>query len=195
MPRLLRRLQQTAPGIRVVVRPLQRQAVAQMLDQGDIDLACGRLGELPKWQTRERLLDVGFLCLYDGKRLKIRKPISLARFLELPHLLFSAGGDMEGVVDRVLATRNLQRKVIYATSSFSVMPALLKQVDAIATLPEYTAREFAADSGLRISPAPIPLPRYPSSLAWLSQRRDDPAHTWLREEIKGIIARMVKAGG
>lgn len=190
MPHLLKRLQKDAPGIRIVVRPILRNEAAQMLDDGDIDLACGRIGDIPKWQSRDALVNVGYKCLFDGKRMKIRSPISLAKYLALPHLLFSPNGDLEGVVDHTLAQINKQRKVIYATSFFSVLPTLLKQVDAIATLPEYTAMRFADDYGLTVSPTPLDIPKYPTSLVWLTQLSDDPAHLWLRGLIKKIVSNI-----
>ncbi len=190
MPHLLKKLQKDAPGIRIVVRPILRHTAAQMLDDGEIDLACGLIGDIPKWQSRDNLVNVGYKCLFDGRRMKIRGPISMARFLDLPHLLFSPNGDLEGVVDHALAQIKKQRKVIYATSSFSVLPTLLKQVDAIATLPEYTAARFADDYGLTVSPTPVDIPKYPTSLVWLTQLNDDPAHLWLRNIIKKIVANI-----
>jgi LysR family transcriptional regulator, mexEF-oprN operon transcriptional activator len=188
MPHLLKRLQKDSPNIRIVVRPVLRHTAAHMLDDGEIDLACGRIADTPKWQSREQLLHVGYKCLFDGKRMKIKAPISMARFLALPHLLFSPNGDLEGVVDHALAQIKKQRKVIYAASSFAVLPTLLKQVDAVATLPEYTAVRFADDYGLTVSPTPLDIPKYPTSLVWLTQLNDDPAHLWLRGAMKKIVA-------
>jgi LysR family transcriptional regulator, mexEF-oprN operon transcriptional activator len=192
MPRLLKRLRKSAPGIRLVVQPILKHAASRMLNDGEIDLACGRIREISKWQSSIPLVEIGYKCLFDGKRLKMKAPISMKKFLDMPHLLFSPNGELEGVVDQALALINKHRKVIYATSFFSALPALLKQVDAIVTLPEYTAVQFADDYGLTISPTPIAIPKYHTSLVWQSQVTDDPAHVWLRKQIQDVVSEIGK---
>jgi LysR family transcriptional regulator, mexEF-oprN operon transcriptional activator len=192
MPRLLKRLQKTAPGIRLVVQPILKHAASRMLDDGDIDVACGRIREISKWQSSIPLFEVGYKCLFDGKRLKMKAPISMKKFLDMPHLLLSPNGELEGVVDQALAANNKHRRVIYATSFFSALPALLKQIDAIITLPEYTAMQFAEEYDLTISPTPIAIPKYLTSLVWQTQVTGDPAHAWLRKQIQDVISEIGK---
>jgi LysR family transcriptional regulator, mexEF-oprN operon transcriptional activator len=190
MPPLLKRLQKEAPGVRLVVQPILKSVATKMLDDGDIDLACGRIREISKWQTSVKLAEIGYKCLFDGKRLHIKAPITLKKFLEMPHILFSPNGDLEGVVDQALALINKERKVIYATSFVSTLPRLLKQVDAIITLPEFTAMQLAEDHDLSICTPPISIPTYPTSLVWLSQMTDDPAHAWLRKQLQEIVSEI-----
>jgi len=183
MPRLLVELQRRAPGIRIVARPTSGATAPRQLDDHEIDLACGRIDHTAAWQRRQELLKVGYLTLFSRSRLGFKGELTLARFLALPHLLMSAGGDLEGVVDEALKRIGKTRRVIYATSRFAAIPGVLQRVRAVATLPEHSATRFAKAYRLETAPPPVPLQPYMTALVWLSRLDEDPLHRWLRQTI------------
>ncbi len=187
LPPLLALLREHAPGIRLSVRTANGYTASKMLDEGEIELACGRIDQVRAWQHREMIGTVGFKTLFDRRRLGFKAPISLARFLEFPHLLVSFKGDMEGAMDAALARDGKKRKVILATESFSVLPVILKDIAAIATLPTPAAERFAADYKLEISEPPVKMAKYNISLVWLAKVDRDPAHLWLRESVRSAL--------
>ncbi|HEY1394153.1 MAG TPA: LysR family transcriptional regulator [Methylibium sp.] len=184
MPALMERLRAEAPHVRMVVRPVGWSQAAAALDSGEVELLCGYLPQLASWHCSEPLFEAGFLCMFDRKRVGFTGAMTLARYVALPHLLVSSRGDLEGAVDDELARVGKARRVVMVTAHFSVLPAVLKRIPAVATLPEPTARHLAREFKLEVCDPPIELRGYQSSLAWLRSREDDPAHGWLREMIK-----------
>jgi DNA-binding transcriptional LysR family regulator len=187
MPELLARLQGEAPHMRIVVRQTASDSAARLLDEQQIDLACGRIDKVAAWQRRQALAPVNYLCLYDRRLLPQLKPLTLARFLAVPHLLVSPRGDFSGVVDEALAKLGKTRRVIYATPHFASVPAVLRRVAAIATLPSHAALRFAKVYRLEIAEPPVELPGYQTSLAWLARYDEDPLHCWLRALITTTV--------
>ena len=118
----------------------------------------------------------------------MKGPLTLEKYLAFPHLLVSAAGDFSGVVDAALTQLGKERRVIFSTSHFLTIPSILLRVPAIATLPEHSARRFAAEFDLTTSAPPVRLEGYTSSLCWLAKHEADPLHRWLRE----FVAKTVK---
>lgn len=192
MPELLARLQETAPGVRVIVRQTSGATVAGLLDEQEIDLACGRIDRVSAWHRREVLVPVKCMCLYDKRHARFAAPLTLARFVAAPHVMMSAGGDFHGLIDEALAKIGKVRRVIYATPHFASIPIVLRRVAAIATLPDHSARRFAKAYRLTMVEPPLALPSYETALVWAAKYQDDPAHRWLRSIVSNTVRHLNK---
>src|SRR5262245_17850114 len=80
MPALVARVQQAAPRVRIAARASDTQQGARMLENEEIDLGVSVFTDGPPWQRREQLAAMGYRCVYDGKRLGIRSPLTLEEF-------------------------------------------------------------------------------------------------------------------
>ncbi len=138
-----------------------------MLDGGEIDLAVSVAPVLSARHREAPLFRAGYACLYDGLRLGLPVPLPLGDFLARPHVLVSFDA-RRGIVDDLLDSQGLKRRVLSATTHFAGVVAMLKAVDAIATIPDHAARVFAAAAGLTLSPPPIAMP--PSWCRWSGSR-------------------------
>jgi LysR family transcriptional regulator, mexEF-oprN operon transcriptional activator len=192
LPHLLVRLRRAAPGVRVVVRPVDRTSVAALLDEGGASLAVSTLPEAASRHRTQTLFTDRFLCLYDPKRLRAKSPLSLKDYLAHPHLLTSFAGDLQGRADEVLAERGLARRVVLSTSRFSVLPFLLAAEPTIVTLPASVAHACAKPFGLAISAAPLDLGTFDLQMVWHARSDRDPAQAWLRDQV--VQAAQAMAG-
>jgi LysR family transcriptional activator of mexEF-oprN operon len=187
VPSLIERLRREAPGVRVAIRLAGHDQGARLLDDGEMDLGISRFTEVAGWHRQENLYREGYVCLFDGTRLGIRAPIGLEDYLARPHLLMSFAGDFEGVVDEALERLRLRRRVALSTTRFSALPFILKEIDAIATLPTSMARRCATAFHLTLSPTPIELETFTISMLWHGRHDRDPGHVWLREVVKSLV--------
>ena len=192
IPELLHRLQSKAPDVRLITRQTSGYTAPSMLDAREIDLACGRIDKISAWQRREPLRTVNYLCLYDNEQLRLSGSLSLAKFTASPHLLTSARGDFEGIVDKALAKLGKTRRVIFATQHFSALPVVLKRIPAIATLPEQSAKQFAVDYKLVATAPPLFIPSYETALVWLGRFDEDPVHQWFRAIVRQTVVDLTK---
>lgn len=124
------------------------------------------------------------------RQLGLEPPLSLAQYLDNPHLLVSFQGDFEGMVDRALDGSGKRRTIRYSTPRLAALPFVLRRSPALATVPEYVAREWRVRFGLRSSPVPVRLPPFTVSMIWHARRDADAALRWLR----GVIVDIANAG-
>lgn len=193
-PRLLQRMSAHAPGMRLDVRPTHGRTAARMLDNDELDLACGRIDAVSAWQCREPVADVGYLCLFNPALLKCRR-LTLDRYLGFSHLLVSAKGDAAGIVDRALEQVGRKRHVVFTTTLFSTLPMVLRQLPMIATLPAHAARLFAETPGLATAPVPIDLPRFETAMVWLARNQATAIHRWFRAIVKEELLSVLRPAG
>lgn len=186
-PSLIERIQSEAPGVRVAISLAGHDQGAKLLDNQEIDLGISRFTEISGWHRREDLFQEGYVCLFDGERLGLCAPISIEDYLAHPHLLMSFTGDFEGVVDAVLRRRKLKRRVVLSTTRFSSLPFILKETEAIATLPQSMARRCEQAFNLTLSPTPLEIERFTISMLWHVRHDQDPGHVWLRGTVQSIV--------
>jgi DNA-binding transcriptional LysR family regulator len=188
LPPLLRRLQRQAPGVRLELRPWGLHEVPPELASGEADLMLGFYGKLPPQHHEQRLLEDEYVCVVRRGHPLVKGKLSLARYLELSHVLVSARSNSPGSVDRALAALGKQRTVGARVSHFLSVPPLVARTDLVAALDRRVAEVFAGPLGLRLLPPPLKLPKGSIGQVWHAQQDREPAHRWLRELI-GDVAR------
>lgn len=187
-PAMLRVLAGDAPAAALTVRPLDAD-FGRGLETGEIDL-----GVVPILEDPEPF-DRGFqlpgtlrqrVARRDGYRCYVRedhpglgkaKRMGRRAYVGLDHVLVSPRGSGTGLVDRVLAEVDLERRIRLRVPSF---PAALRAVacsDLVLTGP--TALEGLVP-GVRSLPVPIALPKHAITLVWHPRMDADPAHRWFR---------------
>jgi DNA-binding transcriptional LysR family regulator len=181
---ILAALQSSAPKVRLVVIPMNRDQVGTMLESGAIDLAVGYYPEHLGAQQREVLFHEEFVCLFDAKACGIKPPLKLKAYLELPHILMSLRGDLSGDADALLARDGAKRFVFMATPHFLTIPFMLHGFRAVAAVPRRLAESCAEVAGLAVSPMPIALEGFDISMLWHTRTETDPAQRWFRDLIR-----------
>lgn len=180
LPRLMARLCREAPGVRLIVRPAIDSGWRE-LTSGEHDLVLGVAAAQGAGLRGEVLFSDGFVSLLRAGHPAAKRTLTLARFVELPHVLVSPQGRGEAAVDAALRERKLVRRVVLRVPHFLSAPLVIAETDAIITLPERVARAVAAQHGLVMRKPPLPLPRFSFSQFWHARNDGDAAHAWLRE--------------
>ena len=103
-----------------------------------------------------------------------RRPLTLPRFVELPHVLVSPQGHGDSAVDVALRERKLSRRLVLRVPHFLSAPLFIAESDAIITLPERVARAVASQHRLVIRKPPLPLPGFSFSQFWHARNDGDP---------------------
>ncbi|HET7714432.1 MAG TPA: LysR family transcriptional regulator [Bauldia sp.] len=188
LPRLLARLWHEAPGIDIRVTPVSDRS-GRDLAEGRIDLIIDPvtvLGPLPGAYA-QRILDERFVCAVREGHPAVGKKLTLEVLVKLPHVLVAPAGRPGGVVDAALTKLGLRRRVAVEIPHFLAVPAIVREIDAVATMPERIARAFGA--GLRILAPPIDLPSFTIETVWHERHHGDPAHAWFR----GLVAEVARS--
>lgn len=162
-----------------------------LLERDDVDLAVGVVKDLPKWLCSKHVASAGLLCLVDPAHVDLPRGLSKHTYLALPHVIVSSAGGLRGVLDETLSSLRVHRYVAHSTPHFSVVPSILKQGRAVATLPAYVARELAHVHGLRCLKPPFEFQRLDIHVVWHRKDDKEAGHQWLRESVSSHLATVV----
>ena len=189
LPRLMKYLLIHAPGIRVRVRQLARSDYAKALETGLADLAIGYLID-PRGSLRHRhLFSDHFVCMVRcGHPVAEHQPLTLERYLRLPHAIVSRRGGREGLVTAALAELGVERRVSLVVPHFAATPGVIAASDLAATVPSDLVRSPAA-SGLIGLPLPFQVPDVSVAMYWHERLQGDAMNRWLREVFIKLFVR------
>jgi DNA-binding transcriptional LysR family regulator len=194
LPRLLARLSREAPGVQLVVRPVVDHGERELLS-GEHDVVLGVGSPEGSGLRGEVLFTDGFVSLLRAGHAAAKKPLTLSRFVALPHVLVSPQGRGDSTVDVALRERKLSRRLVLRVPHFLAAPLVIAASDAIITLPERLARAVAAQHHLVIKKPPLPLPGFSFSQFWHTRNDGDAAHQWLRELVYSVATSAPSARG
>jgi LysR family transcriptional regulator, mexEF-oprN operon transcriptional activator len=190
LPALLRQLGKEAPGMRVISLPVQFRNVAGVLGSGagTIDAAITVADELPAGIRRQTLFKGGFVCLYDPRQARLKRPLTTRQYFQHQHVVVSYNGDLRGIVEDLL---HQQRQVRCSVSSFANLGAIIDGSALLATIPEMVAGQIrAVRPHLRTTPLPFALDGAAMELLWPAAMDDDEPGRFLRDR----ITRIARAG-
>jgi DNA-binding transcriptional LysR family regulator len=195
MPPLFARVSAAAPGVRLRLVDTALGEVERLLQEDAVDLAVERPLDVPGWISRERVFDSPFAIVASNANPRIAEAgvqpgeaLPLDLFCTLPHALRSIDGSLSGWTDEALAAAGRERRVVLALPHFAAVVLAVGQSELIAAVPVQFARAAAAPLGLALYKAPLELSVPEISMYWHSRHDRNPAHQWLRDQVRAIVA-------
>lgn len=184
IPELTHALQRAAPNANLRVIPLQHRDMRDLLASGEVDvcLISGSIDRLPESLMMRVLFQDPFVStLRDGHPLG--DTVSLEAFASASHILVSPRGDDFGVVDTMLTTHGLRRRIALFLPDFIVVSEILKRTDYIISTPLSIVELFKDRTGLRQVPMPAELQIGSGALIalWHERVHADPVNQWFRQ--------------
>jgi len=88
-------------------------------------------------------------------------------------------------LDQHLTAQGIERRFSVMVPGFSALPAFIRGTALIATAPGLLARRTM--TGLSQSRPPVPCPNLVMYMIWHARYQQDPAHSWLREELLACV--------
>ncbi|WP_095154353.1 LysR family transcriptional regulator [Pseudomonas sp. Irchel 3E13] len=189
LPRLLPVLREQAPNLVLITHNTRGELPREELEKGTCDLAiAGFYKDLPDTFHQQRLLGEDFVVLASRSNPRLNDGLDLPAFLACEHLLTTLTGDLDGLVDRALQARGLQRRVVAGLSSFIAPTRLVRGTDLLLTCLRSLAEEAVErDPDLRIHPLPLDLPRVEVMQIWHERTHADPLRRWFRQQVAGVL--------
>ncbi len=176
---LMSKLNEIAPGVDIRALAINHGTIIDDLDRGKLDLALGALGDMPQRIQKVPFFRDSFIGVARKDHPRLEKgQMSLSVFVDLPHALVSWSGNVDGPVDRVLATLGLRRRVALTVTSFLALPFVVGSSDIISVLPRFAAVQMAESAGLTLFPLPIEVDPFTSYIVGLRQLASQPDVAW-----------------
>lgn len=185
VPILVGRVQQRASGVQL--RVLAESPVdTDDLRRGRVDLELGGgRPSLPEFRS-EPLGDDRLLVAMRADH-PCAGGLDLASYAAQPHVVISRRGRLTAPIDDVLAAQGLRRRVVAAVATVSTALQIAARGDALVTCTAILARPLIEAFGLIARPLPIESPAATINCNWHQRYDSDPAHAWLREQIRASI--------
>ena len=184
LPRLMKSLNDDAPKMRLAAHTMGRRAAIDALSARDIDLALGFFWDAGKDVMVDPLYEESYLVIGRRGSLPDGRTISLSRYLTARHLVVSASGDLTGIVDRTLAEKGLERRVVAAVPLFFPAFAAVAETGLLATVPSWLARTYARSFDLAHAKPPVPIRQFTVAAARHKRDAHNPMHAWLLDRLR-----------
>lgn len=188
LPKLDASLRAQAPGVDVHTHT--KGTVAQ-LRNGSIDLVLTVAVKLPPETYTRPFVRDRFVSIVRVGHPCLKRPMTLARFADLRHILVAPRGTAGGVVDTMLEEHGLKRRVVRTIGSFLAAPHLVAQSDYVLTLPASVAHVASSFVNFETIDVPVTPPPSQVYMVWHQRNHKDPAHRWFRELVAGLGASLV----
>lgn len=185
LPRLIERLEATAPHVSVLFSRTSGSAEEE-LRSGRIDLYIGTWANVPSGFRRHLLRQETFACIARKGHPSIKSRLTLDAYLRVGHVVVSSDQGPGDVVDTRLSDHALGRRVVLRTPHLLVAPLVVAHTELIATLPRGVAAAFAQLLPLRIFKPPLDTPAFPVSMVWHPRTHEQAPHRWLRDLIMDV---------
>ncbi|MBK7538545.1 MAG: LysR family transcriptional regulator [Myxococcales bacterium] len=187
LPALLGELAKRAPAMTVVVVPVQFRTVAEALTTGKVEVAVSVVDEVPATVMSERLFSGSFVCLYDPRRVRLPRPLTVERYFAQDHVIVSYNADLRGIVEDVTGRT---RRVRCALASFGSLGEVLDGSGLLATVPAAVAERLRKTRPhLRVVGLPFELPATPISLLWPAAMDGDEACGFVRQVLRQVVVK------
>ena len=199
IPPLIASFARTAPGVAIRCLDAQTGSVAELLEEGHIDLAIEVMHDLDYPVRSQFLLHERYVVIASANHPAIApcagaaaqaEKFDLGLYCRLPHALHSFVGGTTGNVDAALAAIDCSRRVTFSAPHFFSIARAVADSDMIATFPERLARRIAPMLGLKVYRAPIELAPISLGMIWHRRNDSEPGQAWLRQQVMASVRQL-----
>ena len=188
LPRLMRALDQVAPGVTIRTVRTTSIDVRDEMERGRLDLAMGFLPGLKGGFFQRRLFRQPYVCILRQDHPLARSGVSARQFRAAEHVAIVSEGTGHGVVDEVIARAGIRRRLRLTVPHFMAVGPVLQATDMIAVVPQRFADCACGPFGLASAPCPVKIPESVINVFWHARNHREAANQWLRQVVVDVFA-------
>ncbi len=184
MPRAVSMITRMAPGVRLIMQPIDSPLERMVAGQIDLCITADDLSPYGRDRSEDKLqsellFSDEFVCVVDRNH-PLREGAHLDELLKYPHVGVKMSG-ASGTID-IIALQQLSPdyKLNITVSDFPIVPYMVANSDMVGMVQARLAEEAARYLPIRILRPSVPLPKLNETMLWHSRYLEDPAHLWLR---------------
>ena len=189
-PHLLKTLQNQAPGIAIESFLISPEEARKELASGQLDFVIDSPAYLDPQLCSEKLIQDQVICLVREDHPATAHPLTLEKYLALPHILISSRRDGRAMVDTELEKLGKSRRIAMRIQHSLMVPELLSRTDmAMTTVSSFSNFQgtLSKNPGTKKLRLPFEMPDVQMNLFWHKSADMDPANQWMREVIFSAI--------
>ena len=189
VPRLLNRLKQVAPGVRLEVLDLGPQA-ERLLKAGEADLALGFTVELQSGFFQKKLLREEFVCMVRKSHPSLGRQMTRKQFTSEPQVAAIVAGTAHWILYKALEDKGIKVTIGLQVSSFLNFAQIVANTDLVALVPFHFGKLLAREGLVKLLQPPVALPPLILKQYWHERHHRDEAGRWLRELIAELFLEL-----
>lgn len=182
LPRLLKMLEQEAPGVEVQIKNFGPGNPEAALEQGDFDFAIGRFFDVSPRLQKDLWLEESLCCLVRKEHPQVNKRLTLNQYLKLGHVWVSSN-ERRGMVDRWLQHKGYSRKIVSVIPNYTTAAMVVAETELALVLPDRFAKNFCQILPVKVLPLPMALGPFEMDILWHPRHASTPAHEWLKQKL------------
>lgn len=181
LPKLVKLLRQKAPNLKLTVRKLELDKLAESLVIGDVDLVISNPAFVPNNYPSMLLYNEHYVCVASKTNKKVKKNMSVAAIAKIPQLVVSPSrGEFSGAANLWFEEQGHPRNVVLSVPTFTAAKACIGESDLCGFIPSRLLPDLQLKTiNLEASP-----PDFEVIAAWHQRSNQDPLHAWIREQLK-----------
>ncbi len=187
LPRLINHLQTEAPGLVVEAEKITPDS-RRRLESGDIDLAVGFMPNLEAGFYQQALFAQDFVCLAASDHPRIGTQLTRKAFSAEGHVQVIASATGHSIVDKVLATQKVARRIVLRVPSYLGVARIVAQTEFLVIVPRQLGRALAEQERVKVLEPPLPLPGYKVKQHWHERFNLDAGNIWLRKTLAELFS-------
>lgn len=190
IPRLMARLEDIAPGVRVTFRSAQPERALEWLERGELDFRLGWWPESAPALRAKRLMRDPLVCVARQNHPALKGAITEEQFMALTHVVQSERmTSARRAIEQAVLLRHRQLQIQFRVQDALALCNVVVHSDHIGTLPERFARALATKFPLQVLPIPMGIAEVRQAMYWHERTHNEPSHQWFRQ----LIADLAKA--
>lgn len=179
-------LRRTAPGVRLAVLPVGTRQ-EHGIQPGEIHLRAERGRRTSVRPSSRTLLEDKFLVIMAACNPAAKCPLTLERYVSLPHLKVTADAVGTNMIDEALEQLGLHRNIVMSVPSWFEMRRVVLGTDLIAVVPRHWLADPAFAAGCACHDLPLDGIALVVELIWHPRDDGDSGIGWLRERITKLL--------
>ena len=187
LPRLIARLNEEAPFVRVTFRSAQPDRALEWLERGELDFRLGWWPESAPALRAKRLLRDPLVCVARHGHPLITGAITEDQFMGIPHVIQSERmNSARRAIEQAVLLRHRHLQVQFKVQDALALCNVVAHSDLIGTLPERFARALATKFPLQVMPIPMTIAEIRQTMYWHERTHTEPSHQWFRQLISDL---------
>ncbi len=179
LPKLINHIRTHAPHIRLSISPIDAYT-ADAMSNGKIDLAIGFIPQLEAGFYQQTLFQQQYICIANINHPRL-KNIEMTEddFKNEFHIdILATGGHY--ILEHELQKLGISRNILIKLPNYLGVGSVVKDTDAIATIPYYLSQYLLPQGGIKRLIPPYQFPPYSVKQHWHARVHKHPGNQWLR---------------
>jgi DNA-binding transcriptional LysR family regulator len=187
LPPLMRKLEESAPGIGVHFLRMDRRDTEIELASGAVDMVVDVPMPVSHVVHLRELSSEDFIVVARADHPAIKGRLNLKTYLSQAHVLVSSRRMGPALIDVELKSRGQKRAVSLRCQDYFTACRVVSETNLLLTMPERYA--LLANTGLRngLHPFPMKIARFTLNLYWHETADADRENRWLREQLCNLF--------